>query len=231
MDLNEAKTRLADEGYCLLGAQLPASEAERLDGLARSFMKHQEGYISMEGALNQIPELAPLCIHPPILELAEALLGENFILGNNVAMKWCKPGAKAGGLHADWPLGGVPQPWPEFPTILQSFWMLTDFTPENGATVVVPFSHHTKRPPTPNRTYPQEIPIVGKKGSVFLFHNGLWHRSGANTTRDQHRMAANLCYLPWFIHRPKEAWPLVEREVYGGFPPLLQALLVRSAEI
>ena len=230
MDLNEAKTQLADEGYCLLEDQLDPREAERLDALARRFMGHQEGYISMEGSLNQIPELAPLCIHPPILELAEAVLGENFIQANNVAMKWCKPGAKAGGLHSDWPLGGVPQPWPEFPTGFQVFWMLTDFTAQNGATVVVPFSHHTRRPPTPNRTYPQEIPVLGKKGSVFVFHNGIWHRSGANTTRDGHRMAANILYIPWFINRPQEDWPLVKREIYEGFPPRLQELLVRSVE-
>ena len=230
MDLNEAKVHLADEGYCLLEDQFDPCEAERLDAIARRFMEHQEGYISMEGARNQIPELAPLCIHPPILELAEAVLGENFIQANNVAMKWCKPGAKAGGLHADWPLWDVPQPWAQFPTGFQIFWMLTDFTPENGTTVVVPFSHHTRRLPTPNRTYPQEIPIVGKEGSVLLFHNGIWHRSGADTTHDRHHMAANIFYLPWFVNRPKETWPLVKREIYDTFPSRLQELLVRSVE-
>ena len=145
MDLKEAKIRIEDEGYCVLENQLEPREAERLDALARPFMDHNEGYINLEGALNYIPELAPLCIHPPMLELAERILGVGFVLPN-VCMKWCKPGAGAGGLHADWPLGDMQKPWPKSPTLIQVFWMLTDFTAENGATRVVSFSHHTRRP-------------------------------------------------------------------------------------
>ena len=74
MGLNQAKTQLADEGYYVLEDQLPADKVERLDALARPFMGHQDGYISMEGLLNQLPELVPLCIHPPVLELAGAVL-------------------------------------------------------------------------------------------------------------------------------------------------------------
>ena len=162
MDLKEAKIRIEDDGYCVLENQLEPREAERLDGLARPFMDHNEGYINLEGALNYIPDLAPLCIHPLLLELAECILGEGFVLPN-VCMKWCKPGAGAGGLHADWPLGNMQKPWPKSPTLIQIFWMLTDFTVENGATRVVPFNHHTRRAPTLNRTYSQEIPVVGKR--------------------------------------------------------------------
>ena len=71
MDLKEAKMRIADESYCVLMVQLGPREAERLDALARPFMDHHDGYINLEGALNYIPELAPLCIHPPVLELAD----------------------------------------------------------------------------------------------------------------------------------------------------------------
>ena len=153
----------------------------------------------MEGSLNPMPELAPLCIHPTILELVEMVLGENFILANNVAMKWCKPGTDVGGLHS----AGVSKPaqtFPDYSTDLQLFWMLTDFMFENGATMVVPFNHLSRRSPTQG-SYPQETPIVGKKGSAFVFYDRLWHRSGANTTTDQHRMAATIMYLSWYIHR------------------------------
>jgi ectoine hydroxylase-related dioxygenase (phytanoyl-CoA dioxygenase family) len=69
-----------------------------------------------------------------------------------------------------------------------------------------------------------------EKGSLLVFHNNLWHRSGANTTRDQHRMAMNTGYIPWFIDRPKETWPLVKREIHDQLSPRLQELLVRSVE-
>ena len=190
MDLKDARMQLEDEGYCVLADLLDPQETEHIDTLARRTMEPREGYISMETSLNYIPELASLCIHPTLVELAEEMLGKDFILANNVAMKWCKPGAPSGPLH--W--GGRFKDIPRL-TEFQVFWMLTDFTAENGATLAVPFSHHTGRPPGRN-AYPQEIPIVGEKGSVLIFDGRIWHRSGANTTTDQHRMAANMMYLP-----------------------------------
>ncbi len=238
MDLTEAKVRLSEEGYCILENQLPSSDARCFDAQARALMESEEDsiqkserYLSMEDGLNQMPEIMQLCIHPPVIELAKSVVGEKFILSNTVAMKWCRPGAQAGGLHADWPLGaGVPEPWPLLPTGFVAFWMLSDFTQKNGATAVVPFSHHSRRPPSRDH-YPQEIPLVGKRGSVALFVNGLWHRSGANTTSDQHRMAASMFYTPEFLHRPRQGWPLVKRELYNKFPSRMQQLLARSVEI
>lgn len=221
MDLKDARRQLEDEGYCVLADLLDAQEAEHIDTLARRTMEPREGYISMETSLNYIPELAPLCIHPTLVELAEEMLGKDFILANNVAMKWCKPGAPSGPLH--W--GGRFKDIPRL-TEFQVFWMLTDFTAENGATLAVPFSHHTGRPPGRN-AYPQEIPVVGKKGSVLIFDGRIWHRSGANTTTVQHRMAANMMYLPGTVDRGGE-WPLVTRERYDQFPPQLQEMLVQS---
>ena len=76
--------------------------------MARSIMESMgSAYISLEGSLNDIPELAPLCTHPLILEIAEAVLGEGYFLANNAALKWCKPGTPAGSLHADWPTRGA----------------------------------------------------------------------------------------------------------------------------
>lgn len=230
MDITQAKSRMADEGFCILEGLLDPSEAERLDALARPLMANRTGYVKLEGALNPIPELAPLCIHPAVLEIVRHLLGENFYLANNVCMMWCQPGAPGGGLHSDWPLHRVPQPWPRWPFLVQTMWMLTDFTSENGATRIVPGSHLAGRPPTPNREYPHEMPAVGQKGSVLIWHGALWHRNGPNTTTDGHRMGANAAYIPWVVHRPPEGWPLVRRELYEGFPDRLKQLLERSVE-
>lgn len=233
MDLQEAKVQLDDEGFCVLEGQIDAHEADYLNRRSCDLMEStldQGTYLSLEGSLDLIPELAPICIHPSILELAEAALGENFILANNVAMKLCKPGAGLGGLHVDWPLPSIPKPWPISPTGLAAFWMLTDFTAKNGATAVIPFSHHTRRDPTSNRTYQHEVPVVGKKGSVLVFVNGIWHRSGANTTQNENRMAASVFYVPSFIYRPRDGWPIMKRHIYDKFPRRLQELLARSVE-
>lgn len=230
MNTEEAKYALARDGYCILEGLLDPAEAERLDTLSRPLMPYKNGYVKLEGALNHIPDLAPLCMHPAVLDIAEYFLGTEIYLPNNVAMMWCQPGGPAGGLHADWPLGGVPQPWPSWPFLIQTLWMLTDFTPENGATRIVPGSHLTGRSPDPAMKQPSEIQAIGKKGSVLIWNGAVWHANGANTTADQHRMGANLGYIPWFLHRPPDAWPLLRRELYDRFPERLRQLLIRSVE-
>lgn len=230
MDIAEAKSRMADEGFCVLEGLLDPSEAERLDALARPLMVDKTGYVKLEGALNRIPELASLCIHPEVLSIVEHLIGEGFCLANNACVMWCQPGAPIGPLHSDWPLQRVPKPWPQWPLLVQTMWMLTDFTPENGATRVVPGSHLSGHSPSRDRAYSHEMPAVGKKGSVLMWHGALWHRNGPNTTVDRHRVGANVAYIPWVVHRPPEAWPLVRRELYEQFPDRLRQLLVRSVE-
>jgi len=220
--------QLEARGYTVLEGLLDDEEAARLDAQARALMADKSGYAKLEGALNPIPELAPLCIHPAIMRLARRFLGEPFFLVNNVCMMWCQPGAPGGRLHADWPLGDVPRPYPAWPMLLQTMWMLTDFTAQNGATRLVPGTHLGGRhPQTPEGE--GEVPALGKRGSVLIWNGGVWHRNGANTSVDQHRMGANIAYIPRFVHRP-ELWPRVQREVYQGLPSQLQQLLERSVE-
>jgi ectoine hydroxylase-related dioxygenase (phytanoyl-CoA dioxygenase family) len=224
ISVDEANVRLAEEGYCVLEGLLDPAEADRLGELSRPRMKAPEpNFFHLGGALNDVPQLASLCLHPTILEIAEHELGEGFILANNVDVTLTEPGAPSQPLHADVPLSWMPQPWPAFPTALQVFWMLTDYTPDNGATVVVPFSHHARRPPT-RAHYPQELPVLGSKGSAFLMRPGVWHRRGENTSQDRHRGTVNIFYLPRYIHRPKDTWPLVKQSVYERLPARLQEM-------
>jgi ectoine hydroxylase-related dioxygenase (phytanoyl-CoA dioxygenase family) len=246
MDIEDVKVRLSEEGYCIFPQVLEAEEAQRLEHICRERIEARnvrrghatgggEQYISLECALNVVPELAPLCIHPIVMEIAEAVLGEGFILANNLAVRWAKPGTEAGALHPDWALLAAAWSWTlvSSPTPawggLQAFWMLSDGSVENGATRIVPFSHHTRRGPT-RPSYASEVSVVGERGSLFVYHNGLWHAISANTTTDQHRVFANAFYTPKFVHRPRRIWPLVKREVYDTFSPRLQELLARCVE-
>ena len=194
MEINEVKNRLADEGYCIFENLISPEEAERLDSLARPMMDPMgNDYISLEGALNHFPELAQLCIHPLILDVAESVLGEGFIIANNVAMKWCKPGTPQHGLHADWPTSGALRAGPGSPIPpwngLQVFWLLTDGTPENGATRIVPFSHHTQRAPQP-RELSAGNPSNRQKGfSICLPQRTL----ASNRRKHNDRPASHVC--------------------------------------
>src|SRR5215218_10209877 len=102
-----------------------------------------------------------------------------------------------GPVHTD-STGDLPATLPDQPWIINSIWMITDFTPENGATLVVPFSHRARRRP-PRGMQPNDPllkAVTGRRGSVFLWSGALWHASGANTTSDVNRMALNIAYYP-----------------------------------
>ena len=110
----------------------------------------------------------------------------------------------------------------------QTMWMLTEFSGENGATCVVPQSHLWGKPPPSSEPDQREVAVVGQPGDLFVWHGALWHRSGANTTKDHHRMGANIAYIPQYLHRPPASWPNISRARYERFPADLQQILERS---
>ena len=228
MCVEAACRQIEQRGYAVIEGLLEPEEATRLDILARRAMADKTGYCKLEGALNHIPELAPLGIHPAVLQVAEHFLGSPFYLPNNICTMWCQPGSEAGGMHADWPLSQVKQPYPPWPMLLQTMWMLSDFTSENGATRVVPGSHLSGKPAPSPDILEGEVAAVGPKGSILIWSGNIWHRNGPNTTTDQHRMGANVPYIPRYLYRPPEAWPLLRRDLYESFPAHLQQLLERS---
>jgi len=69
--------------------------------------------------------------------------------------------------------------------VVNSMWMLDDFTPDNGATRLVPGSH--LRPgriddyvEDRNIDHPEQIHLTGKAGSVAVFNGSVWHSSFIN---------------------------------------------------
>jgi hypothetical protein len=78
MDLNTACEALEQNGYCVLEGMLDAAAAARLDKQARALMHQGQGYINLEGALTQLPALAPLCEDPRVLALGRHFFGEPF---------------------------------------------------------------------------------------------------------------------------------------------------------
>src|SRR5262245_34087998 len=70
--------------------------------------------------------------------------------------------------------------------------MLDDFTPENGATRVVPGSHRITRPLAKDLAQPlarhrDEKVIVGSAGSVLIFNGYLWHSGRRNDSKGPRR--------------------------------------------
>ncbi len=90
-------------------------------------------------------------------------------------------------LHTD--THGVPSPLPEWAQLVNVSWLLTDYTnAEDGPTVLVPGSHRFgRRPRTDEANWWEEdapvqpVPLVGRAGSLAIWHGSLWHGSRPRT--------------------------------------------------
>jgi ectoine hydroxylase-related dioxygenase (phytanoyl-CoA dioxygenase family) len=105
------------------------------------------------------------------------------------------PGYGQQGLHADWTARAKGEPF----RIVTTISLLDDFTAENGATRVVPGTHHMLNPPpksfaNPSSRHPQQEVIVAQAGSVLVFNGHLWHSGTANRS-NRSRRVVQCCFV------------------------------------
>lgn len=141
--------------------------------------------------------------HPRVLALLDRLLMPNYLLSQLQAIG-IGPEETAQFLHFD--DGMYPVPRPRAALSAATIWAISDFTADNGATVVIPGSHRwddTRKPTDAD----DHVSVVMAAGSVVFFVGTLWHGGGANHTTDHGRLAVTAQYCqPWL--RPQEAFTL-----------------------
>ncbi len=235
MNGNPAQTLLT-QGYCILEALVPAIQADALaqrcyrwhrDPALRDLMQDpaDDLYQTLFGLANLDEACWAFAAHPAVLAIVRQVLGPHVRIGA-ICSKWVKPGAPAGGVHVD-STGDLPARLPEDPWLVNSMWMLSDFTEHNGATLIAPGSH-TKRARPPRDLSPDDPAlkkITGPQGSLVLWHAGVWHANGANTSPSEHRMGLNISYYPvwWNMYREGGHQP-VHPEVYARMPEEMKVL-------
>ena len=158
--------------------------------------------------INKGEEFEQLVLHPTATDLMTYLLGEEYLLSCcDAQIK--HPGSDFMPLHTDqwW----MPSPARRQgahvrpasmkrsrgdalsiesdndsiapPAVANVMWMISDFTEDNGATLVVPGSHRSGRQPdqsVPHRV--ETVAGVGRAGTGLVFDGRLWHAAGRNTT-------------------------------------------------
>jgi len=89
--------------------------------------------------------------------------------------------------------------------VCNSVWMLDDFTPDNGATRMLPGSHKWRRLPPPESNDPLEGEelVLGKAGTVVIMNAHMWHGGTANRTNAPRR-AMHVYYTRW--DKPQQQW-------------------------
>tara|TARA_B100001559_G_scaffold264866_1_gene230833 strand:+ start:447 stop:1271 length:825 start_codon:yes stop_codon:yes gene_type:complete len=169
-----------------------------------------------------------------ILEIVGNFLGSEFCLGS-IAANCILPGGPGQEPHVDYPYWDIYKKKsfplninPSFPLNCQVTILLTDFTEENGATGVLPFTQKLCRYPNEEdvlKYFDQGERMTGKAGDIVIFYGLIWHGAMPNNTIDQIRSAILLQYLPKFVKPMEDQMRGVNNEVIESATPILKQLL------
>jgi hypothetical protein len=177
----------------------------------------------LHGLLARSAGFGELITDPRLVELAERQLGprcrgvristgELMALGRDETEQ---------PLHRDadsWPFIPAPRP----PILFSATLALTEFSQENGATVLAPGSHRwtRERKPAPEET----TQAVMAKGSVLLYDGDVIHGGGANRT-SQSRIGCYVGYLVSWLRPLEDPLITVGADVLRAAPAAAQSLL------
>ena len=189
------------------GASAADANAERVR--AQGHRLAASGVQVVPGIINYDQSFAPYITDERILGVTERLFGPFARITNTNAMV-NYPGNDRAYWHADWPYNQtnaahIPAPYGDVVLKLTSIWMLTEFTPHTGGTLVVPESHRAPSNPSGGdlhdreAPHPSEVQVSGAAGSVVLFDSRLWHCVATNHS-DEPRIALNVGYAPWWLN-------------------------------
>ena len=104
-------------------------------------------------------------------------------------------------IHAD--QSYMPEPWARA-QCLNILWCVDDFTEANGATLIMPGSHHRNRGYRDGDGEAGLIPLEAPAGSMIAMDGRLWHSAGRNRTGKPRAGIFNVYTLP--IYMPQDNW-------------------------
>jgi ectoine hydroxylase-related dioxygenase (phytanoyl-CoA dioxygenase family) len=166
------------------------------------------------------PAFAQVPLHPAVLPVVERVLDDQCLLSSLTAIEM-QPGQGAQPLHAD--DGSVALPRPHPTVVCVAIWALTDFTPDNGATRLVPGSHRRDRRPGKGEQA-EYVEATMPAGSVLVYDGALWHGGGDNAS-DARRVGIVVNHCAGFLRQEENQLLAVPRDVAATFPRRLQQML------
>ncbi len=268
MKPDEIAREIRDNGYCIVDGVIPSQEVDRirecvLRAQAANDAAHQareratrarghrvgaRGVGVLKQAINHDQSFAPYLADRRIVGALEVIFGPWLRIScTDVVVN--HPGNERGYWHADWPYNqtnasNVRAPYPDVMMHASSLWMLTDFSPANGGTLLLPGTHRKDRNPATGdipgfdneAPQPDEVNAEGRAGSVLLYDSRQWHAVAPNRS-DSPRVALIVRYAPWWLNlnpthtgTPEHEMMVVEtggknyemeplrRDVYEGLP-------------
>jgi hypothetical protein len=232
-DIEQAIEEIDTYGYCLLPDLLPADWCNEFaqgclqlhaDDNCRADIVGDEYYQTLFGMMNRDDRTWRCASHPAAVAVARHFLGDDCRVVE-ACSKPTWPGAPHQPLHVD--SAGHFRQVPDTPWMINSIWMLSDFTVDNGATGVVPMSHRSRlrHPPAGlDPDGPLVQPVIGVAGSLLMWHGGTIHMARAHRGSAV-RLGLNVAYYPiwfnnWIENGHQPVWP----ETYERMPEQMQQL-------
>ena len=174
------------------------------------------------GLLAKSAACCELGIDPLVLGVCDRVLGQNCVKFrlHVTSLIELLPGEVQQGLHRDGGLYPVRHPAP--PMTVAAFWAYTDFTAENGATLIAPGSHLWPHEREPERH--ELVQAVMPRGSVLLYTSSVWHGSAENRSNGVRTGMAIHYNLGW-LRQEENQILAAPPEVAKNFPETLQRLI------
>ena len=165
-------------------AELQAEEGDR----AGTEVHQERGTDRLSDLINKDPLFQIVLTQPTVLAAIAHVLRSDFKL-SSLNSRNALPGQGRQGLHADW---GRLETEGDY-QVCNSLWLLDDFTPDNGATRVVPGTQRGTQTPgdvmtDPSAPHPDEVVLLGKAGDVVVVNSHTWHGGTTNRTQEPRRV-------------------------------------------
>ena len=232
--------RIRGDGYTIIEDLLDARQVEAMRAGLAPHLDQYRGRNPFEGYLTERvytlvargKVFEDVAEEPRLLAILERFLRPGYLLTASQAI-CIHPGEAAQSMHYDDSFYPIPRPRPAISlTVVVA---IDAFTPENGATMIIPGSHvlgdaeiAESRSVTALGLHSElarkAVPAVMPAGAAIVFLGTLVHGGGANRSRAPRLAITNQYCEPWA--RTQENFFLgIPREQAKGFSPRLKQLL------
>jgi hypothetical protein len=217
---------IAERGYVIYEKLLDRAHVDAINDALEPLYKGAgrsgiEGFTTRRiySVLSKTRACDVLVDHPKIVALLQLTMEPHFLLSQLQGIS-IEPGEKAQPIHTDDII--YPGKRPRAALSTATVWALDDFTPENGATVVIPGSHvWGDEDPSPEHA---RIPVVMPAGSVVFFLGNLWHGGGANRSHARRRAVSAQYCQPW-LRGQENLFLGTPRDVVKAVSPAIKSML------
>ena len=185
---------LRENGYCVIPGVLDKALCDRYREIILEKAKidkstnnaflygRKKDFQRIYHLLVELPELNHLVVEPTVLNVLDLAFRRPTWHDRYYLCSWhaniVPPGGEAQKAHVD---TAVPDPLPNWTIRMNTNFLLQDYHPDNGATMIRPGSHLCLSKPHPddNNGF---ISISAKKGDLVIWNGHVWHKSGTNNT-------------------------------------------------